>query len=626
MIPLIKTGKALLAAALLGGMSPAWGAAEITVTAKPNPMSEEDNLTLRIEVTLDGTEQVGKPAFSAPDFDIVGQSNSLAAESRLINGKFTYQRRHQYSFILYPRKSGSLKIAELSVPVGNDTLKSEDITVYVRGSGGAPRPDPVPAPGADDEEGINPAAPRTAPGLPAEHPREFNSDFTVHLQVNKRSVYVGEPIVAEYYLYDTNNIVAADIKRWPSFEGFWKEDLQIASRIDFEPVWAGNRQMRRALIGRYALYPGRPGKLRLPQLLIQANYLWRNEDRAGADPFARFFSRADTRSATHSNPEVAVEVLALPDIGKPENFSGAVGNFSLKFSADKSTVAINTPLQLTLELEGEGNLQAVEGMKLKLPPDFELYESNSTKKTGAAGSLHAKRTFTYLLLPRKPGKFTLPAMKWSYFDPKKREYVSLSTAAVNVEVTGTASAGSVNPGMPAPNEAPAPAAQQELLYLKSVDELLKPASIFSRQPFWTLNAFLAALVAALAAWRGWNPLRTLLELQARRSSPKRKLNKALARLDGRFKDRAEYYGSLLAGLHAILEARYGKPVTGMTRDEIEQEWRNAKLPATTYQRLSRLLDECEKNRYSSSSSSAFNPDARGRDLQEVRLILKEMQL
>src|SRR3989344_2383186 len=102
---------------------------EIDVLAEPNPVQEDDSLLLRINVKVEGTERIEVPSFSAPDFDILGKNNALSTSVRIINGVQTMERTHQFSFVLYPKKSGLLRIQNIEIPIGAQKHKADSVLV-----------------------------------------------------------------------------------------------------------------------------------------------------------------------------------------------------------------------------------------------------------------------------------------------------------------------------------------------------------------------------------------------------------------------------------------------------------------------------------------------------------------
>lgn len=641
-----KIGKpfaAILAAGLI--LAAAAQADEgLNIAVSPNPIHEDENVQLSISVNLQDASNIGDPEFQAPDFDRVGGgSREIAYSSSFINGKISATQRAIFHYILFPKKSGMLKISDIRLQVDNRTLHSDGISVKVLpGSGGGQRQQLPPArrnqifpsiPGFDDEEDedivnpmlTNPAGPNSFQSKgstvnPKEAPERFNSDFTVHLSTDKKTAYVGEPITATYWLYDNCNIdiQGLQVTKWPTFNGFWKEDIEIATRIFLEPTYVGNRRMRRQMMGKFALYALKPGKLPIDKMIVQAPYLPRTCEDSGAFG-GLLFGFGPARKGMHASQDMNVEILPLPEQGRPQHFSGAVGRFKIALLADKTNLMANSPLTLTLNIAGTGNFNAIEDIKLPTPLEFELYESNSgnnpsDKKAGTEN----RKTFTYIVLPRKSGKFTIPPVEWSYFDPEKKSYESLKTDPIAVEVTAdpnasaqTASHGQgPSAGVSLSNQAPEKRA--ELGGLKGVEDILGDSG--SRAGLLPLLAGLLAFAAlGLAVFKLGRKVR--IPSLAQRN-PLSHWKKEISLLD-EAKSRHELCSQAERLLYGLMDILLSSASRGMTRDDLENSWKEQALPPELLRRIESALDLCAREQYAPGAGTNIDDGLRKRLKEEI---------
>jgi hypothetical protein len=614
-------------------------APKVTVVVTPNPVHENESLQLRIEVEASQSVAVFQPSFSAPDFIQIGSQPNYGGVSlrQYVNGQMTSSQKTYYEYVLSPKKAGNFVIRDINVKVGDQILRSNDTNVKVLPDDGSsprrpqrPQAQPFPPfpnfPGMpslfDDEEEddtINPAAPGYQGGgssytAPDDEPKSFNSDFTVYASVSKRKAYVGEPVVIEYYLYDFGALRQVEVQKWPSFNGFWKEDLEITSRFEFDDAYAGGRPARRAFLSRYALYGIRPGKVALDKLVIRGQYVSGVTNRG-------FFQTQQMRTGVHGSQDVTLEILPLPTEGRPEKFSGAVGQFHLKLEADKTTVAQHTPITFTATLQGTGNFQAVDNIRIPLPPDFEVYES----KTGARDSgpigqrreLSSQKTFVVTAVPRKAGTFTVDSLSWNYFDPESGTYKKLSTNPIEITVTenaaGAQGANSYLPsGTGGPDGTPSPS-PEEARPLKTIGE----GGINIR--VW-LNGLLAFLVL-VSFWLAFRLLRAKAEkymggvFQDRFAQAREDYARAKSAQDG------SWLSSLEDSIFSVGEALLGANPRGLTRADLEAQWREHRLPAPLFNRIALVLDRLDLNRF--SSTKTMDSVQRNKLLQEVEAILKD---
>jgi hypothetical protein len=613
-------------------------ATTIAVTANPNPLSERDSLQLQIVVDSPLTAVVTEPTFDAPDFVKAGSPEMRFQPHAGDFGPNT-RKKLVFTFVLLPRKAGDFTISHISTKVGGQPLNANDVSVKVNVDAAGPRsavtvvqpPSGAPA----DDESTNPASPNyrgrggvnppgAAPAQSSSHvaasaPDRFNSDFTVWASVNKTKAYVGEPIVAEYYVYDYGGVRQTEILQWPNFQGFWREDLEIVSRIDYQETFVKQQEVRRAFIARYALYGIKPGRIQLDKLGVQAKY-------APTDVLspAMVFGM-DLRTGKHFSQDLSIDILPLPEKGRPENFGGAVGKFTLKLEADKQVLPQNTPVTFTFTLQGEGNFQAIEAIKLNLPPDFELYEATTSGRppapVGSRSELASQKVFKIVAIPRKAGHFDVAPVSWSYFDPEKESYVTLTTNAIGLDVSPNDAAGTNSNSYLAPkNGAPgATPPADELRYLKPVN-LGAPAA----GPFDALTIALFALLAAnfvLAVRFLRGRTRGLVKLVKgidRYSEARIALLQAKGNRDGDWQAGLEEV--VLMVLQVLLETN----PRGLARSDLEEQWRNRGLPAPLFQRAGALLDEIDRHRFSSQKlSGSGTKEVRSRLTRETEAFLTE---
>lgn len=602
---------------------------KVTVVATPNPLPENESLQLRVEIVTKGTAQIYRPEFSAEEFTSVGSGFSGGTTSIVENGNIQLEKRAVYTFVLFPKRSGVLTISDISVRVGSEEIRTEDIRIKVLEEGNSP---PTPRATADEEDASNPAAPRNfqtnggtssspSAGGTSDHPLSFNSDFTVFADVSRTKVYVGEPVVVDFYIYDLGGVRQLEIQKWPNFAGFWKEDLELVTRYQFEDVYVKNQRMRRAFLGRFALYPIKPGKLRLDKLVVTGRYVARNFFNADddTDPLNIFMGGfGPLRSGTHASQDVTVEVLPLPEEGRPQGFGGAVGQFSIKLDTDKNSVPANTPINLTITVEGKGNFQAIDAFRLPLPPDFELYESAASSRgsnpIGMRRSLESRKTFQYVVIPRKAGSFQIPPISWSFFDPEKKEYRSIQTAPLEIQVTESANAPQgQNNNYLTQGTSTQTSVEEELRYLKA--EPSRPGLPWT-QILWGLVAAIGAVNLVLA-------VRLVRKRAAKWVDPifeRNRFHAALKEVAVLKKSNKTSFSELEEIILGVIQDVLGMNPRGMTRQELEDAWRSKGLPFEAYQKTHSFLDQMDELRFGGTKQDPVR--ARNRLFSEAEEIIR----
>lgn len=603
---------------------------KVSVTALPNPVPEHESLQLQVTVDSPLSAPVVQPSFDASEFTLMGAAGLSYAPIDSAAGPNT-RKKVTFTFVLMPKKAGEFSIRNIQTKVGKEVRMAPDVRVQVLAGGQPTRQSQgqLKSPTDSDDDASNPASPsyrgggqpssqygsRTSSG--PTHPLRFNSDFTVHAVLSKQKAYVGEPVVVEYYLYDYGHVRHADVLKWPTFNGFWKEDLHLTTQVAFEEVFVQNQEMRRAFLARYALYGIKPGKLDVDKLGIRGKYL--SDDSLSPGLVFGF----DLRTGQHFSQDLSLELLPLPEAGRPANYGGAVGQFSLKLEANKQSVPASTPITFTMTLTGIGNFQAIDSIKLPLPPDFELYESTSQGRIvapiGTKQDLESKKTFQVIAIPRKSGKFEVPAVSWSFFNPEKAAYETLTTEPMSIEVTegGASSENASNNYLKPEDPKNGQKIDNEFRLLKSVT-LDSPVRLnflsWALIILFAVNLFLL-FTKLRAKWRG---LFSLVRSVDRFAEARISLLQAKGIKDSEWQAGLEEV--VLMTMQVLLETN----PRGLTKNDLEENWKSRNLPLPLFQRMIALLDEIDRHRFSSQKlSGSGTKEMRSRLTKETESLLIE---
>lgn len=236
--------------------------------------------------------------------------------------------------------------------------------------------------------------------------------------------------------------------------------------------------------------------------------------------------QAQQFTVTSNEPSVVVRPLPQP---APPAFTGAVGQFQLTSRIVPETATVSEPVTWTLELTGTGNWPEITGLPAReASRDFRVVQPQA-KRTNAEGALfEASLTEDVVLVPTRPGTYTLGPVTWSYFDPATGSYQTVSTESVSVTISAAqpAQLGNTPPVAPAVSDVPAepPAAPAAPAPIPR-DPL--PGSAAAPVP-WSNAALVGGAMAAV----GWLPLfwLALAWRRARATDPLRARREAKERL------------------------------------------------------------------------------------------------
>jgi predicted house-cleaning noncanonical NTP pyrophosphatase (MazG superfamily) len=362
------------------------------------------NQRFRIEFSVDkqGADNFKPPSFA--DFKVVGGPSSSVSQS-WINGKASYSQT--YIYILEPKNEGEFIIEPATIEYENEIIKSNTIKLTVSKAIEIPK-DPN-----------NP---------------EYLAQQSIHLvaEVSNLNPYVGEGIYVVYKLFVSQNISVNDwrVSESPQYNGFWNQDIEVTD-INVQNGKYNGEDYRYLVLKRAVLIPQRAGELIIEPMKM---------DFSVGIPTGRgdFFGNMITRNISYATESAIrkVRVKALPEEGKPEDFSGAVGEFEFSVSADKNVLKANDAAQIKVEVKGSGNLKLFEIPKIVTPAELEAYtpehkEEVTTSLSGLRGSI----SDTYTVVPQFKGKYKIPEATFSYFNPKDEKYYTILAEAVFVEVT-----------------------------------------------------------------------------------------------------------------------------------------------------------------------------------------------
>ncbi len=380
------------------------------------------NQQFELSVELSGADANSAPQPEVPDLakfaSYVGSGTST--NMQLINGRMSVTKRYTHHFIA--TREGSFEIPAVTVVFKGKTFSSTPITVTVR-SGGTTQP-----------RQSNPSAPD--PGQQGD--QRLDEILFLKASVDKRQVYQNEAVVVSYKIYTAVNVSNYGISQLPDAVGFWTEDFELPGRPALHNEVVDGRQFKVAEIKKIAAFAQGPGVKTLDPLEIECEVQLPRQ-RSRRDIFDSFFNDPffgrTVRRTLRSNP-VTIDVMPLPDTGKPSDFSGAVGDYSITASVDKQSVKTNEAIALRVEVAGKGNIRIVPKPKLNFPADFEVYDPKITESVNrTAGVISGRRTLEYVIIPRFAGQQTISPVKFSYFDPKSKAYRESVTDPISITVT-----------------------------------------------------------------------------------------------------------------------------------------------------------------------------------------------
>ncbi|MFD2586652.1 BatD family protein [Croceitalea marina] len=375
---------------------------EITFEMKLSKDKLGVNERLRVEFIMnkDGDN------FNPPNFKgfkvVMGPSQSIS--SSWVNGKRSFSK--SYGYILTPTATGNFEIGQATIEIDGKTFKTVPKKIQITAAV------------------ANPNAPKTANDI---------ADENLHLvaEVSKTSPYLNEAVTVVYKLYISPSVSVTNFRPIdsPKYNNFWSQDIPV-KRYDTQNATYDGKPFRSVILKRVVLYPQKAGKLTIEPLALE---IYVDVPTNRRDFFGgKIFKQA---KKTVSAGRRTLNVKNLPEAGKPEGFGGAVGDFDFSVTTSKSSLNASESLQARVEVTGKGNLKLFQLPKPELPSALEVYEpefdeSVRTTTTGMEG----KVANNYTVVPSYRGKYPIPSISFSYFNPKTGKYNTLNSDEITINV------------------------------------------------------------------------------------------------------------------------------------------------------------------------------------------------
>jgi hypothetical protein len=546
-----------------------------------------------VEVTLsleDGrVEGYQKPEFRGAR--VISEQPSQSTQIQMGGGGSSVQTVYSWHYELEAQQKGTLNFGSARVKVNGREIHSgvAGITV-VDTPTGAPRP---PA----QRRGISPFG-----GLPfAREPVQAEDGLNfIRVVPSKTKAYVGEQITVEWYLY----LVARQDKYQPISEprtdGFWAEELPVANNrgMQLEPQTYEGREYLVAPLLRKALFPLQPGRLTVTPMESEISQV-------------DFFG-STLRTQRIKAEALVIEAQPLPTAGQPRGFDpAAVGRFTMDARVDRDHVAVGDAVTLTITLNGQGNVRKLPPPSLGKLDGWKIYDPKISVSIDSGDVVRGTKTVEYLLLPEKAGTTTIPVFSIPFFDPAAQSYVVEKTLPIKIEVSGeaTPSAGGAARGK---ISLPAAPGGENVLGLDIRPLHARPSlrrdlgTTFYRSRFFL--GFLLAPPLALGLTAAIGRIRERLARDTE-GARRRRLRRLVRRRLGAAEKHMEagrtgpFFIEIDRVLREFLTGKLGRPVTGLSRDELRSHLSSAGLSGELVDRTIDALEECDRARFAPGSAT-----------------------
>ncbi len=544
---------------------------QVRVALYPDTVGLDEQTTL--EVTVSGSSQnvpdVEIPAL--PSFEIYSQGRSSSVS--IVNGQVSSSVAYRY--LLLPQKPGSYPIQGISVTVNGKKVVGNSVLLVVQ----------------NKRQSTSPRL-----GDQTTDTKGGTKDYFLEAVVDKKNPYVSEQVTLTLKFYIAVQYYSSPQLDEPSTTGFWTEVVGNTAPY-FQRI--ENRNYR-VIERKYALFPTQTGELTIGRASLTTTVASRNARRDPFDMFGDLFPQGQ-QIVVKSEP-IKITAKPLPTEGKPDDFTGTVGKFTITASADKTEVELNQPVTVSVKISGVGNIKSVGEPVIEETSDFRVYRAASNENvTKVDDKIGGTKVYEEVFVPKRPGILQIPALSFNYFDPKTNKYQSLTTQPITLSVIkpeGYVASPDVpysGPSVTVGNQA------QDIRFIKQEPgDIGKAGEVILFSPLYLIiNGLPVLALLGIVVLRKRQEMLTsnvgLARSRGASSQARKRLSKAksLARPDSV----RDFYGELSLAFTQYIADKLNISPNGLTSDTIATLLRERKASPELVDNILGLLRQCDFARF-----------------------------
>ena len=560
--------------------------AELKVKVSKNKLGLNQRLRIEFSVNKQGADNFTPPDFK--DFRVI-QGPSQSVSQSWINGKVSFSQ--SYSYILKPKRRGELIISPANIKYRGKTLNSKMMKIVV----------------------LNPVEIPDNPNDP-----NYIAQQNIHLvaETSKSRPFVGEGIYVEYRLYVSENVSVFDtsVTEAPQYNGFWNQEI----KINGFPVKMGKyngENYRYIVLQKALLIPTKTGKLTIDPMKM---------DIVIGVPTGRvdFFGNVITKNLKKefASTKKIIRPKSLPLENKPENFTGAVGKFKFDVSLSKNALKANESSQIKLTVSGKGNLKLFELPTVETPAELEKYQPERKERVRvAADGITGSVTDTYTVVPQYKGKYKIPNIAFSYFNPNEKKSQTIATEDLFVDVLEGKELVTNNNSLI--QKKTVISTGKNFRYIQTKSEFMTK----DRTDFFKSNVFYLFLLLPLIsipigiviAKNNEKRNRDVIGRKQRRAE--RLAKKYLSEAHKQLGKKEAFYESLERALHNYLKAKLGIEIADISKEKIAQILQQRNVDKDTTKEFIAVLEHSDFARYSPITNTEMK-----QEFERAKLVIVQL--
>ncbi len=576
-------------------------------TMAPDVVVNGDQFRLTFTVNTQKVKEFRAPNIT--DFDVLmGPTRSTQSSTQIINGKVSSSQSVTFTYILMANKEGTFTIPGASILADGESLTSNSVTIKV-----------LPPDKGSSGNGGQAAAASSA----AASGKISSSDLFITATASKTNVYEQEAVLLTYKVYTLVDLrsLRGDM---PDMKDFHTQEIDLPRQKQFTLEHYHGRNYNTTVWSQYVLFPQRSGKLEVPSITFEGEVAQHIES---IDPFDAFFNGTSALSTVRKNivtPKVVINVKELPD-GKPANFSGGVGSFTMSSSISGQNVKTNDAVTIKLVVSGTGNMKLMDVPEVKFPQDFEVYDPKIDNKFNLTREgLSGSKVIEYLAIPRHAGDFTIPPVEFSYFDVKANTYKTLKTDAYTLKVEkGEGNAEQVIADFTNKEDLKILASDIRYIKIGKTDLKKKQDFFFGSMSYW-LGYIIPLLIFVVTMLIYRKQVAENANVAKVRTKKANKVAVKRLKYAGKLlaaNKRDEFYDELLKALWGYTSDKLSIPVAELSKDNIEEKLASRQVSPELIKEFVDILNDAEFARYAPGDASA----AMDKEYQAAMDVISKME-
>jgi len=553
--------------------------AQVSFEAKVSKKRLGLNERLRVDFEMnENGDNFIPPLFTG--FQVVSGPQQAVSRS-WVNGVRSFSKT--YTYFLTPKLKGKITLDQAQITINGEVYKTTPITIEVTEAVEKP----------NDPNNI-----------------DYITDENIKLvaEISNSNPYLNEGISVVYKLYFRNPISISDVQELesPSYGDFWSHLIKIGQvRVNTKGVYNGE-PYNEVVWRKVVLYPQKTGKLNIEPLTLNLSLSVPSNRR---DLFGRRILTQGQKTITAGRR--VIDVKSLPEKNKPPGFTGAVGQFDFDVILDKDALKASESFQATLKVKGNGNLKLFNLPKINVPNTLEVYEPEHTENvkinlSGMDGTIED----AYTIVPQYQGKYPIPPVQFSYFDPKTKNYKSVRSQDLLVDVFEGPVAGNSRDESKSLTKQLVDTADTTFSFIILNTKLspINTTAFWKSTLFWSLLGLPIMLMFLAFLLKRFILERKDDSVSSKQREAQRLAKKYLSSAKKAFEDQVVFYESLERALHNYLKAKLQIETTELTKDKIERLLLNKKVNKQTALDFVAVIENCELARYAPGSSVSIKVD------------------